>query len=32
MAMLRKGQVRRVGERNMQAQTAFVAGLFGGAA
>ena len=32
MAMIRKGQVRNVGGRDMQAQAAFVAGLFGVAA
>ena len=32
MAMIRKGQVHNVGGRDMQAQTAFVAGLFGVAA
>ena len=32
MAMIRKGQVHNVGGRNMQAQAAFVAGLFGVAA
>jgi hypothetical protein len=28
MAMMRKGQVRRIGGRDMQAQTAFIAELF----
>jgi hypothetical protein len=28
MAMMRKGQVRRIGGRDMQAQAAFVAELF----
>jgi transposase, IS6 family len=32
MAMIRKGQVRNVGGRDMQAQSAFIAGLFGMAA
>lgn len=32
MAMIRKGQVRHVGGRDMRAQTTFVAGLFQGAA
>jgi len=32
MAMIRKGQVRNVGRRDMQAQAALVAGLFGTAA
>ena len=32
MAMIRKGQVHNVGGRDMKAQTAFVAGLFGVAA
>jgi len=32
MAMVRKGQVHKVGGRDMQAQAAFVAGLFGVAA
>lgn len=29
MAMIRKGQVRNVGGRDMQAQATFIAGLFG---
>jgi transposase, IS6 family len=32
MAMIRKGQVRKVGGRDMRAQAAFIAGLFGIAA
>jgi transposase-like protein len=32
MAMIRKGQVRNVGRRDMPAQTTFIAGLFGVAA
>ncbi len=32
MAMIRKGQVRKVGGRDMQAQAAFIAGLFAAAA
>jgi hypothetical protein len=32
MAMIRKGQVRRIGGRDMQAQAAFVASLFQAAA